>query len=91
MDAKTAPKDSLLPHALHDLYCYPRHDTPRCSESGRKLSQLTVRLTERANVTSVTLTWKNDRGKPYAPAKLEVRGAGLRGFRATRGWRFSVS
>ena len=43
-----------------------------CSENGRKVSQWTARLTDRAVLTSVDLTWKNDRGKPYAPVKLEV-------------------
>ena len=43
-----------------------------CSENARKLSQFTLRLTERCCVTSVDITWRNDRGKPYAPVKVEV-------------------
>ena len=41
-------------------------------ESGRKSSVWTARLTKPSLLTSIDVTWKNDRGKPCAPVRVDV-------------------
>ncbi len=42
------------------------------AEAGKKTSTLTAKLLKPTLLTSVELTWKNDRGKPCAPVRVDV-------------------